>query len=82
MMWLLITLSCLVAWLLVASFFIALCYAAGQADEPAGAEEVAEVKVVDLGTFRERPECRPRRRGETYFKSRESRRSLSSLPSV
>ena len=69
MIWVLIGVVGLFAWLSVAGLFLALCHMAGRADELATAGAVR----------RRRTRTRTAR---SYFRSRESRRSLSSLPSV
>lgn len=81
----------LVFWIAIAGLFLALCCMAGRADALATAGVVPDGTVVDLRevaeTRRPRVERRDRGRGGAkaagaYFRSRESRRSLSSLPSV
>jgi hypothetical protein len=61
MTWFLIAVAGVLAWLSVASFFLALCRQASRADQ----------EMAGHG-----------RENAAYFKSRDSRRSLSSLPSV
>jgi hypothetical protein len=77
MNWILIAAAGVLAWLALASFFIALCHQAGRADDLAGARDG---DVIDLGAFSQ-SRTRPARR-RPYLRSRDSRRSLSSLPSV
>jgi hypothetical protein len=82
MSWVLVVVSGIVAWLSIALFFLALCRTASHADDIAVAGGLPAVDVVDLRAFRERRARRAQRWGGAYFNSRDSRRSLSSLPSV
>ncbi len=74
-------------WIAIAGLFLALCCMAGRADSLMTAGAVADGTVVDLRDVAEtrRRSVDPRARAKAagaYFRSRESRRSLSSLPSV
>jgi len=86
MTWVLIAVSGFVAWLVVSSFFLALCREAARADQLANAGGVSERNVIDLRAVRETRRSSPsdlkRGRAGCYFNNRDSRRSLSSFPSV
>jgi hypothetical protein len=80
----------LASWLSAAMLILGLCRAAGRADElgsvgfasdPQSGALSSESNVVDLSAFRANAH-RPEACGLPYFSSLESRRSLSSLPSV
>ena len=90
MIWVLIAAFGMAAWLLAAAFVVGLCRAAGRADELGSVGFVSdrrsgalsgEGNVVDLSAFRA-ARASSKRAGLPYFSSRDSRRSLSSLPSV
>lgn len=66
MMWVLIAVAGAIGWLSLVALFVALCAMAGQADKL----QAAHVQPPDAGA------------AGPYFRSRESRRALRSLPSV
>jgi hypothetical protein len=79
----------LASWISAAMLILGLCRAAGRGDELASAGFASargsgalssESNVVDLRAFR--AEHRTEAPGLSYFSSLDSRRSLSSLPSV
>ena len=93
MIWVLIAVAGLIAWLSLAAVFLAVCHMAGQADKLIAAGRVRDgcVSVRDGDVIELRAVARSRRsvaRGPgapaaaAYLRSRDSRRSLSSLPSV
>jgi hypothetical protein len=77
MSWVLIAVFGFVAWLSAVVFVLTLCRAAARADALGQATVVGHPNVIDLAAVREN-----RRPAMPYFKSRDSRLSFSSLPSV
>jgi hypothetical protein len=79
MNWLLISALGFAAWVSVLVLLVAMCRAAARGDEIATATSGGHASAIDLRGVHGGRSASPRRR---YLSRRESRRSLSSLPSV